>query len=221
VRASSEAALKLKQAQPKRTMPYSTFTTLAEVQEAFGLQLENLSGLFRQVQAREPSPQLQAALAENTELALSIASEKARSELIVTPILLEVRRLVKTDLSYFSGVSLNVEPSIGLNGECDFMFSRSSNQFEVSSPVVTIVEAKRNDISSGLGQCAAQMVGAQKFNERKGDPQTTILGGVTTGEVWRFLLLKDNVIQVDLSSYYLHQLPDILGILVSPFVVEV
>ena len=201
-------------------MPYSNFTTLTEVLESFALQLENPSGLFRQTQTVEPSQQLQAALLENTELAVSIGSEKAKSELIVTPILLEVRRLVKTNISYFSGISLNVDPSVSLNGECDFIFSRSNNQFEVSRPVVTLVEAKKNDINFGLGQCAAQMVGAQRFNEQKGTQSPKILGGVTTGEVWKFMLLKEAVLQIDLSDYYLNQLPEILGILVSPFLTE-
>ncbi len=201
-------------------MPYSNFTSLTEVLEDFKLRLENRSGLFKQTQTVEPSQQLQAALSENTELGLSIGSEKAKSELIVTPILLEVRRLAKTEISYFSGISLNADPSVGLNGECDFIFSRSRNQFEVSRPVVTLVEAKKNDINFGLGQCAAQMVGAQRFNELKGTRSPTILGGITTGEVWKFLLLKADCLQIDLSDYYLNQLPEILGILVSPFLSE-
>jgi hypothetical protein len=74
------------------------------------------------------SPLLQMLLEENVPLALAINTEKARSELIVTPILLEVWRLMRREISLFSGIEFNVAPDRGLNGVCDFILSRSPMQ---------------------------------------------------------------------------------------------
>jgi hypothetical protein len=37
----------------------------------------------------------------------------------------------------------------------------------VEAPAIVIVEAKKSDIKSGLGQCIAEMVAAQRFNEKR------------------------------------------------------
>jgi transketolase C-terminal domain/subunit len=52
-----------------------------------------------------------------------------------------------------------------------------------------IVEAKNENIKGGLGQCVAEMVAAQIFNEREANAIDTIYGAVTTGEIWKFLKL--------------------------------
>ncbi len=52
------------------------------------------------------SPSLRSILDEYVPLATSIHTEKARSEFIVAPILLEVRRLMDRRISLFSGLEL-------------------------------------------------------------------------------------------------------------------
>jgi hypothetical protein len=64
--------------------------------------------------------------------------------------LLEIRALFK--VGYFSGNTFNVDESKSLTGVCDFLLTASTNQVVIAAPVVTIVEAKGNDIRSGLGQ---------------------------------------------------------------------
>ncbi|MFM8005054.1 MAG: hypothetical protein ACKO86_08930, partial [Dolichospermum sp.] len=91
--------------------------------------------------------------------------EKARSEMIITPILLEVRRKANYQISLFSGTDFNVDIERGLNGYCDFVISRSKEQLTINAPVLIIVEAKNENIKGGLGQCAAAMLAAQLFNE--------------------------------------------------------
>jgi hypothetical protein len=144
-------------------MAYSDFKSLSQTVKDLSLRLENHSRLFSTTQPLEPSERLKALLADHLELAANIGTEKARSELIVAPILLDVRRHLKNQISYFSGSTLNVDAEKGLTGECDFVLSGSVNQLEISVPVLTVVEAKKSDIKLGLGQCAAQMVGAQYF----------------------------------------------------------
>ena len=84
-------------------------------------------------------------------------------------------------------------------------------------PVLTLVEAKDNDIRIGLGQCVAQMVAAQIFNSRKGVEQPIVYGAVSTGTNWKFIILEKNVVKIDLTEYFITQLNQILGILAEPF----
>jgi hypothetical protein len=104
-----------------------------------------------------------------------------------------------------------------LNGICDFIISRSPEVLIITAPVVLVVEAKKENINAGLGQCIAEMVAAQIFNERQNQNITSIYGTVTTGTNWRFLKLENQVVSIDLSEYYLRDISKILGILSSPF----
>src|SRR5260370_39781193 len=97
---------------------------------------------------------------------LALVSEKARSEFIVSPILLASRRLSHNAISIYSGQRLDVQPEQGLVGECDFILAASPPVPTLRSPLVTIVEAKKNDIEVGLGQCLAPLGGGRSFNER-------------------------------------------------------
>lgn len=197
-------------------MAYSDFT-LAKAKQAFGLTLEEAPNLFATVPGVTPSEFLMQTLKENTELATAIATEKARSEFLIAPILVEVRRQLQNQLSLFSGTEFNVEPSQGLQGFCDFILSASKEQLFISAPVMTIVEAKKEDIIGGLGQCVAAMVGAQLFNQRSGNEAMAIYGAVTSGTNWRFLVLRGQVVQIDLTEYFISQISQILGVLLEPF----
>lgn len=85
--------------------------------------------------------------------------------MIITPILLEVRRRANYPISLFSGTDFNVDIEKGLNGYCDFIISRSKEQLTINLPVVVIIEAKNENIKAVLGQCAAAMLAAQLFNQ--------------------------------------------------------
>ncbi len=197
-------------------MTYGDFKTLNQVLKAFDLQLENKSGLFINTSRIEPSVFLLQLLDRQLDLALAIETEKAKSELIVTPILLEIRDQAPKPISYFSGVNLNIDSDKGLNGECDFILSAADNQFEVTAPVLVLVE-KNGEIRSGLGQCAAQMVGSALLNQSE-DLQTPVYGAVTNGVSWRFLRLAAQTLEIDLTEYVIPpQLSLVLGILAQPF----
>ncbi|NCJ07163.1 hypothetical protein GS597_11735 [Synechococcales cyanobacterium C] len=131
------------------------------------------------------------------------------------PVLTEVRRYLQGKISLFSGVDFNVDLENGLNGTCDFILTRSSEQFFITKPVVTIIEAKRENIPSGLGQCIATMIAAQRFNEQEGEPIDTLYGAVTTGTDWKFLKLIQKMAYIDSSNYFISEVDKILGILVS------
>ncbi|CAK0744591.1 conserved hypothetical protein [Gammaproteobacteria bacterium] len=192
-------------------MSYSDFT-LRGVQEAFRLEIIENSGLFSKLEELIPSEFFLATLEENIPLAVSIHTEKARSELIISNVLVEIRKQFDRKISFFSGVEFSVDKEKGLSGYCDFIISLSPEQLFVRTPVVFLVEAKNENTVGGLGQCIAEMIAASLFNQE----QRTIYGAVTTGTAWRFLKLQKNAVYIDLRDYYLEEKPGkILGILSS------
>ncbi len=195
-------------------MVYRDFK-LNRIIKEFNLTLNENTDLFVNTVAVSPSEILQIFLKENAALAVDINTEKARSELIIAPILLEVRRQVKYQVGLFSGSEFNVAPERGLNGTCDFLISLSPERLFISAPVITLVEAKKEDIKAGFGQCVAEMLAAQLFNEQEGNQISTIYGAVTSGTVWRFLKLEGQMVYIDRVEYYLSEVAKILGILLS------
>jgi hypothetical protein len=195
-------------------MSYSEFTTVGKVKQAFGLTTVEGVRFLPEIAPIAPSATLTDFLAESLPLAIATGSEKARSELIISPVLLEVRKILHHQISIFSGEEFTVEPEKGLNGICDFLIGRSPELLDIEAPVVVIVEAKKADLKTGLGQCLAEMVAAQKFNQIKGNPITAIYGSVTSGTQWRFLKLEGTTVTVDLNDYSLPSVAEILGFLV-------
>lgn len=196
-------------------LSYSRFT-LAKAKEAFELTLVENQNLFTQVEGVKPSEILGLILQEYIPLATAINTEKARSELLITQILADVRRQLNYQVSLFLGTDFNVEPEMGLQGYCDFIISGSPEQYFISAPVIIVVEAKNENIIGGLGQCVATMVGAQLFNQRAENEIKAIYGAVTTGTTWRFLKLEGKTVFIDSIEYYIKEVDKILGILLQP-----
>ncbi|BAZ90950.1 hypothetical protein NIES932_24560 [Raphidiopsis curvata NIES-932] len=198
-------------------MAYSDFS-LTQFRNKFHIEINEDPDLFAHVNPVEPSDKLISTLAETMEMALAINTEKARSEFIITPILLEVRRRANYQISLFSGTDFNVDPEQGLTGYCDFIISLSREQLIINAPVAVIVEAKNENIKAGLGQCAATMLAAQLFNEQQHNGSSeikTIYGALTTGDIWKFLQLVETKLLIDLNNYYISDLNKILGILLG------
>ena len=196
-------------------MSYSDFD-LRAARERFGLTLVEDQDLFADVAEVEPGEWLRRTLDEWAPAALAMNTEKARSEMIIAPILMEVVRQSGRTVNLFSGIAFDVDRERGLNGACDFLLARSRERFYLSQPVIAVVEAKREDIVGGLGQCVAALVAAQIFNARSQEgPVGSVYGAVTTGNNWRFLRLDGNTVSIDRPEYYLHQIGKILGILLS------
>ncbi len=193
-------------------MSYSEFTTIGKAVEAFNLTIEE-KRFLAEIEPVSPSTTLTDYLASTLPLASS-GSEKARSEGIIYPLLIEVRRILEQRVSVFSGEDFSIDESIGLNGIVDFLVSRSPQITTIQAPAVVIVEAKKADIRSGMGQCIAEMVAAQKFNEAKGKAIAKLYGAVSSGTQWRFLKLSGQTVTIDLMDYPLPPVDQILGFLV-------
>ncbi|MHC5615344.1 MAG: hypothetical protein ACYTXA_31350 [Nostoc sp.] len=138
-------------------IPYSQFTSISKVKEAFGLKTQEGGRFIPVTESIKASATLTAYLEESLPLASS-ASQKARSEGIIYPVLLEVRRILNRQISLFSGEDFPVDEAVGLNGMCDFLLSRSPEVLEIEAPCIVIVEAKKADLqlhSSQTLYCSA------------------------------------------------------------------
>jgi hypothetical protein len=195
---------------------FSDFS-IGKVKQQLGVQLDETGDYFAGVVPAPISSLLQETLREFVPLALAIGTEKARSEFIIAPVLAEIRRKLSNKVSLFSGVEWNVDAAQGLRGECDFLMSLSPEQLEIEAPILSVVEAKKESMRVGIGQCLAEMVAARIFNERHKQEIPTIYGVVTTGNVWKFLRLVDSIAYLDVKEYHINDAERIVGILLSMF----
>jgi hypothetical protein len=195
-------------------MSYREFT-LKDIRTKLGIEMEEELSLYDDVTPVSPPPALVEWLRENEPLATAINTEKARSELIIAPVLLEVRRLLDKKIGFFSGREFNVDPARGLNGVCDFMLSLSRERYMITAPLMVVVEAKNEDMVGGLPQCLAEMYAVQLYNQQESLSLPAVHGAVSTGTNWRFLKLSGQNAWIDVREYYLHELGTILGILCS------
>lgn len=189
-------------------MAYADFS-LDSAEAQLGVKLV-IADLFPPLTPVQVSNWLQETLARGKEL--SLLSEKARSEFIVGPILLAVRDLSNKTIAIYSGQRLDVDPKQGLVGECGFLISLGDPVPLVRAPIITLVEAKKQDIDLGLGQCVAQMVGAKTFNERAGRVGVPIYGCVTTGDDWQFMRLRGSVVEYERQRRFISNLGEILAV---------
>jgi hypothetical protein len=195
-------------------MAYSEFT-IKKVKDDFGLTIIENKDVFSNIKANQVSKYLKKALDDNVPLALAINTEKARSEFIIAVVLLALRNHFNNQVSLFSGIEFNVDKEKKLNGFCDFIISLSTEQLFLTSPVVTVVEAKNENIIGGIGQCLAEMVASKIFNEKENNEVNNSYGVVTTGSVWKFLKLTDNTAFVDKKEYHIESIDKIMGILIA------
>lgn len=188
-------------------MAYTDFS-LADLKQKFGIENKK-TRLFTSFLPINPSEKLIDALREAEDL--PVRSEKAKSEWIVVPILSEVRSRNEKFFTIYSGDTLIGDEASGLKGECDFILAKDTGSFDINYPIISIVEAKKNDLELGIPQCAAQLLGAKLFNQKKGAEIAVIYGCVTTGNDWIFMKLDDKL-WIDTKVYYLGDIENLLGI---------
>lgn len=189
-------------------MGYSKYRTIKQVVKKFGLSTQK-QRFFEEVKPVSPSDWLVKTL-ELAEL-VTLSNEKVKSEKIISPILTEIHRLYKDKLALFSGEELNVDPENDLAGPCDFFFSARPNTYLLEAPIVSLTEAKDEDLDYGIAQCTAQMIGAQRYNQQEGENIPVIWGCATTADVWKFIRLENTILYVDTINYYLDNVGVLLG----------
>ncbi len=190
-------------------MGYSNFKNLRQALERLDIEEIDVN-LFPIIKPIKASNWLKKSL-ENAEM-MPLTNEKSKSERIISPILMEIAILFKDNVTLYSGEDLYIDDKKDLSGACDFFLAKHPRKQVMQAPIITLAEAKDEDLGYGQGQCAAQMYAAQIFNEQKGKPQPFIYGCAVTGGDWKFMKLAGKQLFVDNKTYYISDLPKIIGI---------
>ncbi len=188
-------------------MGYSAYKKIRTVTQHFNLDAQKKQ-LFTDIQLHEPSPWLTETLKKSAFIPLS--NEKTKSERIISPILVEIAESYQDYITLFSGEELDVNASENLSGECDFFFILQPHKPYIDSPIITLAEAKNENMEYGIAQCAAQLYGARLFNEKEGKNIPFLYGCATDGVEWQFIRFENNVFYLDNKIYT--DLKEILGI---------
>ncbi len=189
-------------------MGYSNFKKIKTVVRQFNLDLRVENNMFENSTPINPSAWLIETL-EKSKITM-LTNEKTKSERVISPILVEVAEKFYSKVSMFSGENIDVKPEENLAGPCDFFFSLQSPKPYIEAPIISLAEAKDEDMDWGLAQCAAQMYGATLFNEIEGKKIPFIYGCATDGIEWQFMKLENNVYSLDNKIYT--DLREILGV---------
>lgn len=135
----------------------------------------------------------------------TMRTEKAISEALIAPLLMAVQEMYSDKITVFSGEPMAISE---LSGVCDFLITKSPEAYEPKGGYFVLVEAKKNDILSGIPQCIAEMYVAQTLNENK----DTVYGCVSTGLEWLFIKLEDKIATTHSNVFTISEADTILGI---------
>lgn len=191
-------------------MAYRNFK-IEELEQKFGL-IEIGTQIFdaKKIKRIEPSEKLKMDLEDAAVITLS--TEKAVSERLVAPILAEIGK--RNDfIQIFSGEIIVGDKKQGLNGEIDFIFSRTPWTLKPKNPLLCVTESKLGLVDKGVDQAAAQMLGVRFFNQKHAYKDVPVHGVVTDGKSWRFLKLENNNLFIDRTDYSTSDLSLVLGVL--------
>ncbi|CAK0767218.1 conserved hypothetical protein [Gammaproteobacteria bacterium] len=184
-------------------MSFSEFKDIPQVQKKYGIKYRELNFIAAH----------EFAVSEifSTELEFSLknldafASEAARCEIIIFPILREAYR------NYSANLSLWVQKPISfdneLTGTPDYMVSKRSEygKLFLDHPILTVVEAKKSDFEQGWGQCLAELVASQKLNKS----ETSVYGIVTDGETWKIGYLENKIFTKNIKNFTIDRLAEL------------
>jgi|SRR5580704_4940665 hypothetical protein len=177
------------------------------LEEKYGIRLQDAE-LFEGCPPVEPTPALVEFLRRARHFRL--VNERARAHRLVDPVLAELEMLYDGKITTIPEMSLDVKDVEGLSGYPDFVISAGSPNKIV--PIIAVVEAKKDDIDTGLPQCAAELYAAYLLDQ--GVP-ARLYGCVTTGRDWQFLCLdgRDKQVVVDREIYLINEVARLLGVL--------
>lgn len=193
-------------------MAYSKFNSITKFCNQYHLQQNTISNLFltTPIELQKPSQRIIEDIEEAKTLPLY--TEKAKAELLITPILRELKRK-NPSITFFSGFSMTIESEPDLNGNPDYVLSAKPDIIEIQAPIFCLMESKNKAAEEGFAQCAAEMYAARLFNRENNEPYETIYGAVTNAYDWVFMKLEGNTIYIDNQRYFINELPKLLGIL--------
>ena len=195
-------------------MAFTDFKTIPEVQERFSI--KHVEDDFVRGEQTEgfPSVQFQQELEFSRQYLDVFASEAARCEAVIFPVLREIYKAYAEEYALWIKKPLAYDET--LNGIPDYFVSTRSElgKLLVGTPLILLVEAKKNDFEQGWGQCLAELVAAQKINDA---PDTPVYGIVSDGTWWQFGKLVGNAFTQNRTSFSIDNLPTLFGAVDSVF----
>ncbi|KAF0241400.1 MAG: hypothetical protein FD167_4013 [bacterium] len=187
-------------------MAFSDYKTISQVQKEFGVKYQEEN--FIQSQPFEPHESFLIDLQFNLENMDVYTSEASRTEIVISPILREVYKKYYEKYSFW--IQKTITYSDKLSGTPDYLIATKSSlgKTVLETPLIVIVEAKKNDFEQGWGQCLAELVAAQKIN---GNNLLPVYGVVTDGELWKFGKLIDTTFIKNIKGYTVTALSELFG----------
>ncbi len=195
-------------------MAFSDFKTIPEVQEEFSIRHIENDFIAITETAITPSEQFLQELAFSRQYIDVFASESARCEAVIFPVLREVYKEYAEDYALWIKKPIVYDET--LSGTPDYFISTRSElgMLVVGMPLIMFVEAKKNDFEQGWAQCLAELVAAQKIN---GDADTSIYGIVSDGTFWQFGYLVGDAFTRNRTSFSVDDLPTLFGAIDTVF----
>jgi hypothetical protein len=188
--------------------------TYPEVVAHFGL-TEATADLFGTAPPVPPSPEYRAMAARYARLSVGNVNEKAKSEYLIAPLLVELWGRYEDRVNMYSGHEFVADEPAKLSGYCDFLLGLGQQLPIPRAPQVVVIGAKKDDLMDGYGQCIAGMVGLQRFNRAAKLDRPFVYGGVTTGGLWRFMKLEETTLTHDKNEFATKSPDTLLGALVA------
>ncbi|NEQ97784.1 MAG: hypothetical protein F6K30_13875 [Cyanothece sp. SIO2G6] len=103
---------------------------------------------------------------------VSLTSEMARREILISPVIIELIRTTNADLN----IEYPIEVNSYLQGDLDYLLSKEHQ--------LLIIEAKQADLTRGFTQLAVELMALHRW---LGSPPNQIFTGVvSTGDMWQF-----------------------------------
>ncbi len=194
-------------------MAFSDFNTIPEVQERFGIKYSE-NDFFRVEDTLSPSEQFLQEFEFTRQHINIFGSEAARCEAVIFPVLREIYKGYADHYALWIKESITYDET--LSGTPDYLISTKSElgKLIVGTPLIILVEAKKNDFEQGWGQCLAELVAAQKI---KDDPDFPVYGIVTDGTLWEFGRLVGDTFTRNRANFTLTNLPVLFGAVNSIF----
>lgn len=189
-------------------MGYSNYKKIKQVRDCLKVRI-TASDLFDGLPIEPIAPSEWLRISLKKAYSTPPNNEKAKSERLVSPVLLEVLADFEAEVSFFSGEEVNINAEDNLAGPCDFFFALSPPSLVLESPIISIAEAKDEDLEWGLAQCAAQVYAANLYNKQEGRELPVLFGCATTGTEWQFFKFENNTFYIDKKP--MSDLPQVLG----------
>ncbi len=169
-------------------MPYSQFESIEEVAGRFDIEVVD-EGIIDLLDIEIPDYPF-SEITKRLNDSMSFINEVTICEDIIKPILSQICARYKL-LHIWSHVAYNVDKDKNLVGEPDYLIAIRTKHGGMGIPPLCVMEAKKENWESGWAQTLAEMYAASTQGAK------ICYGVVTTGDVWMFGKLENNVFTKD------------------------